>query len=152
MFHGDIEIHNTSDVNLILKMHRSLGFMLGLFTYQQIKEIGDDYVAFSIRAGQQYQFRADVVQHLKTIYLFVDNLFCGKNQLSENMLSLKDFAYFNERMYSVPTQSTIQMQSKVYKIERERNILFSKVHLEDMFGDKIFFQSVSLTAILQFEI
>ena len=79
MFHGDIEIHNTSDVNLILKMHRSLGFMLGLFTYQQIKEIGDDYVAFSIRAGQQYQFRADVVQHLKTIYLFVDNLFCGKN-------------------------------------------------------------------------
>ena len=129
-----------------------MAFNLGFMTYQQIRDIGDEYCAFSLKPKQEYAFRADTVQHLKTLYLFVDNLFSGKNQLTESSLSNKDFSYFNNRTYTIPTQHNVRLDSKVFKLEKERNILFSKCTFEDLFADKILFESASVNAVLCFDI
>ena len=151
IFNADISIQNTCDFDVILKLHRSLAYNLGLFSYQRLRQINTEYVGFTFESNMNYFFRADIVQNLKTIYLYSDSLFSGKNLLSENTLSNKDFACFNSPGYSTPVQSTIQMQSKTYKLDREKNIFISKCYIEDVFGDRIYFDSVSLNAILLFE-
>ena len=121
-------------------------------TYQQIRDIGDEYLGFNLRSKMEYVFRADIIQHLKTMYMFVDNLFSGKNQLAESNLTSKDFSYFNNRVYTTPIQHNIRIDSKVFKLEKERNILFSKCRFEDVFNDKILFESASVNAVLCFDI
>ena len=151
LFFADVEIRNSCDFDLILKLHRSLAFNLGMYSYQRLKEINSEYVAFNFKAGTDYVFRADSVQNLKTISLYADSLFSGKNVLSEQTLTNRDFSFFNKTMYSTPVQSSIQINSKVFKLDREKNIYISKCYLEDVFGDRILFDSVSLNATLIFE-
>ena len=97
-------------------------------------ENATDYLEFKVKPNRQYNFYADVVSHLKQISLYTDNLFSLKNILSEITLQYKDFNYLPITRYHVPKQHTLKMEGKSFAVDREKNILFTKVYYEDLLG------------------
>ena len=97
-------------------------------------EEAKDFLEIRIKPDTTYTFHTDVTRHLKQISLYTDNLFSAKNILSENYLSHKDFQYLSVNHYHVPKQNLIKMESRQFQVDREKNILFTKIFYEDLLG------------------
>ena len=103
-----------------------------------LKESQTEYVTFILKPRVVNVLRVDVTQHLKTISLYANSLFNGKNTISECNLTKHDFDFMEYLRYTVPIQYSIQIQSKVFKINREKNIFIANVHFEDILGNEFY--------------
>ena len=111
-------------------------YQIGCYTLNELREFQTEYVTFILKPQKKYLLRVDVTQHLKSLSLYADSLFSGKNTISECNLSKHDFDYLEHSRYTVPIQSSIPIQSKVFKINREKNIFIANVHFEDILGNE----------------
>ena len=154
---GTLYVENSRSDSILLKIHRTLGLMLGFFSFDQLVncEKSNQYEILKVSPTQPEKpltFRVDITAPYKIISLYSSMLFSVKNQILEISLSKGDFHFLSSSKYEVNPSFYLPLSTKQFQIERGRNLSFCDFYFLDIFGEKIEFKSGSIFGQTSFSI